>query len=162
VQGQRREVGAGKERELSTEASSGRAEELSAGVGDWSREGARAGAEKRGRSWERERTEHGGELRPSRGHRHQENGLRVAGAVPGRRRGSWAAARFLGFAWRRGSWAAARFLGGGAGVVPVEWSGDFFAVGPICKTRESRRRRRPGVFVSNGNENRVKLSKNKN
>jgi hypothetical protein len=34
-------------------------------------------------------------------------------------------------------------------------------VGPTCKTRESRRRRRPGVFVSNGNENRVKLSKDK-
>jgi hypothetical protein len=30
-------------------------------------EDTRAGAEKRGRSWERERTEHGGELRPSRG-----------------------------------------------------------------------------------------------
>ena len=46
--------------------------------------------------------------------------------------------------------------------VAVEWSGDFFAVGPTCKTRESRRRRRPGVFVSNGNDNRVKLSKDKN
>jgi hypothetical protein len=35
-------------------------------------------------------------------------------------------------------------------------------VGPTCKTRESGWRRRPGVFVSNENENRVKLSKDKN
>jgi hypothetical protein len=82
----------------------------------------------------------------------------VAGVVGGRAEDlAWDGAAGCG----RGGWAAAGCERGGCGGrlragdrsllpsrVAVEWSGDFFAVGPTCKTREIRRRRRPDSILS--------------
>jgi hypothetical protein len=119
-------------------------------------EDTRAGAEKRGRSWERERTEHGGELRPSRGAERRrwrlEQGRRACRGreerselgkrenrarrrAPAEQRtpapGKWASRG------GRGSWAAARFLGGGA-VPGLRVAARFLGGGAVPGRRRGR------------------------
>jgi hypothetical protein len=68
---------------------------------------------------------------------------------------SWLRTWWVGGGRLRAWWVGGgRLRAGDRSLLPsrvaVEWSGDFFAVGPTCKTREIRRRRRPGGFLSKG------------
>jgi hypothetical protein len=82
-------------------------------------------------------------------------GDRAAGPGGRGRRGGWAGrGPRVGWSSRLRAWwvGGGRLRAGDRSLLPsrvaVEWSGDFFAVGPTCKTREIRRRRRPDSILS--------------